>query len=545
MTNDIVIQVLRGYRLICKQEEYDILDAGALLHTKKRYKYTSASRYGEKAMLTRHVIKCPFCGHEVPAYAYYLKNTGYGNYKPISRDAVDAWANPQYSFFEDENATLELNEVFVPEHKYLCGKCGRGSFEDNRVKTVRIVSEKNKIVVSCSAQMKYVLDLMMKYSHQSSSLRFPLTECIEFNLGNGRVHLTIKNNDGSTVIIRDITYAGHLWMMAETYSAIKDSYLVRRALKHCFTKMYGGTLPFSSNELSPENFVAMTQFVGYPRAFYYTVPYDLSGGNIEGSFVAISRRMHNARYLERIYAASTLPRMKSIRKLFFSEPGFFFYIHEAEILWSVFADPNHYRNLLAMPRIYELLSNLRQYPGVFLFFQDYKAIKGAGHLMAKLTSKFDSTLEYAVNYCSMSLAARIRDQKTWNLKNVSIRRRIVHSIPMQTGCHSIKDSCVDGYTFSWLRTKYEYSQAGSALRNCLAGWSTDDNPVVAVKKGEVFKAAIEIKDASVVQARAVNNAPIEHDEKLHRAIEKWKLVNKLKPVRFIVSDDDDEDGLWF
>lgn len=546
MKNEIVIQVPSGYQVICKREERDVFDAGALLRTKKRYMYTSAQRYGDKAVLQRHLIKCPFCGYEVPAYAHFLHPKVPDNRRIVPRGVVDAWSNPQHSFFEDDNASLVLNEVFIPESRYLCKKCGRESPHDRGSKEVRVVSERNKIIVSCKAQMKYVFDLLMKYSSQSSKLRFPLIECVEFNLGNGHVSLAVRNDDGSAVLIRDITYAKHLWKNAETYDAIKDNFLVRRALKRCFTKIYGGMLPFSPSELSPESFIAMTQFVGYPRAFYDTIPYELSSENIERSFVAISRRMHSTHYLDRLYASTALPRMKSIRKLFFSEPGFFFYIHEAEILWSVFADPNHYRNLLAMPRIYELLSNLRQYPGVYLFLQDYKAIKGAGHLLASLTSKFDATLEYAVNYCSMSTIARKRDQKAWNKKNVSARRRITHSIPMQMGCHGIKDSCVDGYTFSWLRTKYEYSQAGSALRNCLAAWSVDNNPVVVVKKGEIFKAAIEIKDGCVVQARAIHNAPIEHDEKLNKAIEKWKLINQLKPIRFIVGDDeDDEDGLWF
>lgn len=73
--NSFNIRAPIGYRICERKESMDVDDAVQILSSKKQRKYTSACRHDQDTIveLTRHVLVCPFCGNEVPAYARYLE----------------------------------------------------------------------------------------------------------------------------------------------------------------------------------------------------------------------------------------------------------------------------------------------------------------------------------------------------------------------------------------------------------------------------------------------------------------------------------------
>ena len=114
-------------------------------------------------------------------------------------------------------------------------------------------------------------------------------------------------------------------------------------------------------------------------------------------------------------------------------------------------------------------------------------------------------------------------------------------------CSTIKnvgivDCNIDGYDFFWLRSSNEYEIAGKKLKNCLASWGVDNSPVVCVKKGEQYVAAIEILNGMIVQARAYKNTSIECDRNLSLAFEKWqkKYHVEWEPISYDDDEDDDD-----
>lgn len=542
MSQEINLRVANGFRVIQKEETVDIATAGNWLRTRRQHRYTRAVREGDNATLTKHVVKCPYCGGEVPAYARFQKNRATSVPDRLPKTVIDEWASPQYSLFDTFDRALELNAVVMPEDNYSCPKCGCVSSAYGGTVSIVLRCQKQKITLSCNVENSSVLINLIIRS--SKRIIFPVVETVEFNFGKGRASMQICDGGGQVLVMKDITFSMDLWKGSETYSLISGNSLVRKKLVQALKNLGNDHLPFSAKELTPTVMVSLTQFTGeYPKEFFDAIPYDLCNGGIERSFRAIAKKLHKAENLLRLYEESCLPPIKSVRKRMFETPGFFFYLHEVELLWQIFGDSNHFRRFLEMSRVYDVLSFLHQYPGAFDFIRDYTAEKGASCLLNKLERKWAVTQEYAKTYYSMSAAMQGRERKKWRRKDILIQPAASHSTPMPAGDPSIHNCMVDGYTFSWLRTKRDYSQAGKALRNCLGRWREDDNPVLVVKKGNRFKAAIEISCNGIVQEHAINNAPIEYDEALYKAVEKWKAMNRLGRQRPASEDDDEE--LWF
>ena len=105
--------------------------------------------------------------------------------------------------------------------------------------------------------------------------------------------------------------------------------------------------------------------------------------------------------------------------------------------------------------------------------------------------------------------------------------------------NDIADCCVDGYRFSWLRSRADFRAAGEALNNCLISWQSTGNPVVAVKRDGRYVAAVEVSDGMVVQARSADNQSMESVPSLNAAYLKWLDKFHLVQRPFLDLFDDD------
>lgn len=110
---------------------------------------------------------------------------------------------------------------------------------------------------------------------------------------------------------------------------------VNRELKNQFVKIFHGSLPFRTKELTVEQFLLMTRFIGYDSGFYNALPYAEKGDLIERRFLKPARRLHHAAKVPSIFEKTMLPKIKSIRKLLFCNPALFFYTEELEQLWKL------------------------------------------------------------------------------------------------------------------------------------------------------------------------------------------------------------------
>ena len=73
MTDDTIrLKAACGYRINEKKQTVDVAAAAKMLCGRQVRKYTSVAVCGDEVTLLRHVVKCPFCGGEAPAYPRYF-----------------------------------------------------------------------------------------------------------------------------------------------------------------------------------------------------------------------------------------------------------------------------------------------------------------------------------------------------------------------------------------------------------------------------------------------------------------------------------------
>ena len=94
-----------------------------------------------------------------------------------------------------------------------------------------------------------------------------LYETITFNLRNGHTFVSLEDGCGKKLQIRDISnIRPDLYSDDPIFELINLYKPVNRELKNRFVKIFHGPLPFRTKELTVEQFVLMTRFIGADTA---------------------------------------------------------------------------------------------------------------------------------------------------------------------------------------------------------------------------------------------------------------------------------------
>ena len=446
------------------------------------------------------------------------------------------------SLFEDEGDLIQLNPIYTP-NIFCCPHCGLSSSLTQGTQLVRLQKTSDSITLFCRTLGIHSLLAFPNVSTiKNIILVLPLLETLTFNFSTGNVSLLLTGSNGHIIAEQDISSSADIWNATVVYQLIKDNTLVRRKLSQLFSALWNTSLPFSVKELTPDDFITLTRFQGYPRSFYDAIPYAPDKHTLDESFMSIAPKLHNIKLLPTLYETFGLPAMKSIRKLFFCNPGFFFYLPTASSIWHALKDPNVYRALFRLPEIYDILATFHHYPISIEFFHDYYNEKGPKSLMLLIQSNNWPALQaYSLFYAAMSPSAKNNARNTWRGHCLPTQQFPSHSTPMQTDAR-ITPCTVNGYRFAWLRTKKDYQKAAKELNNCLNERSARDNPVIGVSLGSSLCAAIEVKDDTIRQAYARDNTPIiEYSPKLYDAYQKWMQKFSLHPAYFLSEYDLDDE----
>ena len=521
------ITVYDGYRMLRSEERIPLSEAGCL-GTKKQRRYTSVRREGEELVLEKHRLRCPGCGCGTPAYSRYLGGWRYKLAPRVPRNVVRDWLEHQFSLFGEEGERLELNKPVTSPEEFRCPRCGFLSTPARERLQITVIREGEKALLRCGpVNMGQLLDRMPERGGCPVRLRFPLEETVEFDIGKSRVIYRITDGGGGDVFVRELTGEGKEGLQPVVFSRLGENRIVKRKFAHAFSRAYGETLPFSFQELMPGAFLGMTCFSHFPREFYDAIPYDLYGHGVEESFQAAAGELSDIARLPELYAASSLPGSKSVRRAFFTDAGLFFYLPEAEALAGVFSDVNYFCRFLALEQVYDVLSCVHMYPGTLAFFRDYAGCRGQGILLRELKEKHRILETYARSYCAMTPGGQAAERKKWKGKSLSPEPGQRHSVPMGRGAEVFPgEQTVGRYTFARLRNKRAFLEAAKALNNCLGEWDGSKNPVIAVKLEGRYQAAIEVEGRQIVQQLAADNEPICEDPELFAAVEKWKERNR-------------------
>lgn len=536
-----------GYQIIEENKIEDVSIAQEKLRTKKQNRYTSAKRDGNQAVLTKHTILCPHCRKRHPAYSRYLDmcfGTFHATHTRISRESIDTWGTPQYSFFPEEETTLIFNQVYSPNGgTYRCPYCKKESRESRIIKTVMVKAQRKSVSVICQANDLGDL-FKVPWAHRTGShITLPLTEKLVFNFKTGKVYINLYSGTGDMIAVTNIIKPED-WKTSTIYKLLIDNSLIRRLTVQAFRSIWNGTLPFSMSELTPDQLVPLCAYIGYPQSFYLKIPYAHGEYRADKSFSAIAKKIHTVQGLQRVLKYARFHQCKSVRKIVYQNPDYAFYIPEFEILYECLQNTDIFLMMFNKAFTFSLLTFLHQYRGNIessigpaIFFKDYARIKSPQSLLLKMENSISELQVYAVHYACMDLASRKREQKKWKCEAVFCHPSVLYSVPMAS-C-SIADSKIDGFDFTLLKTKKQYQEAGRKLHNCLGNWQHFNNPVFVVTKQGQYVAAIEVRNnTTILHALGKYNLSFRFDSSLYSAYKKWKHVNNLVEDHEARSEDD-------
>lgn len=544
MENKVSLKLPLGYKIIRETETVNIWEAERILTSKRRNRYIQANRKDTSAELIEDVLICPICNSRYPANT---RNKMFHHFNDTNKslnfdNIVRSWSDTQLSFFDEyRSPNLYISSPIRKPESFTCPKCNKQLKYSEKERQVDIISRKKKIVVKCE-----IMDISEIFSinwlpNNLFSISFPMYEIVIFDFAKGRISAKLKSKNDDVLSVRDITDHPEFLTGDVVGNSISNYKLVNRIIKRFFAYNWGNKLPFDGSYITVVDFFKMTMFVGYTKEFYDYIPYKLRTYSIETSFKKIASKIKNAQNIVNVYEGSTLPNVKSIRKICFERPGVFFYLEELERLSEIIDDSNVFCSLLKSTNIMDVLLELHIRPQIIEYFIDYISVKG-NIAFVKGIEKLWCELRYeAIDYISMSNDIKSRIRCNWHKKNYFKERRwndTYHSIPMMQPLKEIKDCTIDGYKFYWLRNSNDYISAGDKLKNCLGRWCTSNWPVVCIKKQERYVAAVEISETGIEQAFAFDNRRIESDEPLFKVFEKWRKLNNLE-INYCYEEDDE------
>ena len=93
-SKSIKLKIPCGYKIVEKNKTLPFDNARKLLSTKKIGRYTSVTKQRDDILLSSHVIKCPYCDGETPAYSHYLYDFGKMHYS-LQKELINNFLDSQ------------------------------------------------------------------------------------------------------------------------------------------------------------------------------------------------------------------------------------------------------------------------------------------------------------------------------------------------------------------------------------------------------------------------------------------------------------------
>lgn len=498
----------------------------------RQRKSTLAVFENDNVVITKHVIVCPWCRKKAPAYH---------NNQMEPHQLIDMWLAQQTSMFEKLPKTLLFNRPIEAMEKFVCPRCNMISHPSKGFIDVLFIVDRKTIKIFRKLELKELFQIKWG-ANKICITNFELYEAITFHLKNGHTFVSLEDGCGEKLKVHDISNTkANLYSDDPIFELINLYKPVNRELKNQFAKIFRGPLPFRTKELTVEQFLLMTEFIGYDSAFYSALPYADKGDLIERRFLKSAKRLHDAKKVPNIFEKTILPKVKSIRKIFFCNPALFFYTGELEQLWKIIEDINLFRNFITSKNIFSELAFLCKMPHLIDFYTEYKAeigIKRLYHHFLRPTNRY-WLYNYVSWYYLLSEYDKKIERKKWHNGWLEKRddfegvendmgARFSVSIPdcsSKDFRHPGLECCINGYSFRRLKNSMEFLQAGKELKNCLADWQFFRNNVYGMIDNGKYVAAVEIKDNVIIQAHTYRNGDISGNHSIKQAFDIWKNRN--------------------
>ena len=220
----------------------------------RQRKSTLAVFENDNVVITKHVIVCPWCGKKAPAYH---------NNQMEPHQLIDMWLAQQTSMFEKLPKTLLFNRPIEAMEKFVCPRCNMISHPSKGFIDVLFIVDRKTIKIFRKLELKELFQI--KWGADKICItNFELYEAITFNLKNGHTYVSLEDGRGEKLKVHDISNTkANLYSDDPIFELINLYKPVNRELKNQFAKIFRGPLPFRTKELTVEQFLLMTKFIGY------------------------------------------------------------------------------------------------------------------------------------------------------------------------------------------------------------------------------------------------------------------------------------------
>ncbi len=482
--------------------------------------YTTARREedGSIALQVTSLI-CPYCGSKEQ-----LKASGKITNEHL--ELMEKWADPQLIMPDDIPKEIIFLNTDIEEFR--CPHCGVSSGRKDNRTTISVIRRKKSVLLRCEVHDLSRILTLPHMPEQTFSLKLPLYEQLEFNIGKGRVCVRISDDEGNVLRTQDVTNSPR-WLSKTALSEWFDkSAELRGIILAEFQTASKEVVPFNLYNITLEDLLFFTRFIGYEQSFYDAIPYELDTHKLDDSFACL-QELHTKKSAIAYLRSFSLAKFKSIRKQILESPGLLFYLPQCELLLQAFGDVNLFRNILTGNNIFYILSALKQSPVLAEFLLDYCKVMGAAALCKSVMSEWYWSRQYGAHYCSLNAEARRVEQYKWRHERNCIEDYEVYPYSLPQRCKPPKDvSCViDGFTFLLLGNTAACRRAGRELHNCLQRVTYESSVIIAVCCGKVTVAAIDVFQNEIRQAYTFHNGCIRSIDGLEPAIAKWAERNSL------------------
>ena len=212
----------------------------------RQRKSTLAVFENDNVVITKHVIVCPWCGKKAPAYH---------NNQMEPHQLIDMWLAQQTSMFEKLPKTLLFNRPIGTMNYFICPKCNMESHQSKGFVDVLFTVDKRKIRISRQLELKEWFQIEWG-ADKICITEFELYETITFNLRSGHTFVSLEDGCGKKLQMRDISNRKPDLNSDDPIFELINLYKpVNRELKNQFVKIFHGSLPFRTKELTIEQFL--------------------------------------------------------------------------------------------------------------------------------------------------------------------------------------------------------------------------------------------------------------------------------------------------
>lgn len=507
--NRITVTVSDGYKIFEEKSLYDFENILKVLKEDNLTNIISAVIKEEKVEVVKKYWFCPVCGCK-----HYIKRKN-----TVSADGIEDKIFCPNLFYTSNVLIAECESLRKPI--YICEKCGSFVPAKNKEYNFAVLCQNNIIKTELEINdIESLLNTQILDGDITSLInKMPVYECLYLDLSKGNITLQIENLKGYVFSkvngINEIQALKSSRFFELLFYSDGLKKLVIKAFDEAWDKF---DFPFTEKDLGFELLFRLVKFINYPFSdFYYCIPYDEKEINVFPTFNNISEKIHRYDDLPELFANSSLPKVKSLKRLLFTNPEYFFYFDELEKLWQLINDINLFMTVIKSEQIFYLLSQIHIYGKVFEYFDvfiKHNSVKSFCNIILRYPICLISN---AIAYLNIADESKEYYEPMFANKKFDLNGfyykfnfdQTFFNIPMARINDKIKNCIIDGYDFVILKCKKEYVETGKMLHNCLNTWNYIDSPVIAIKKGNKTVGAIEISDSIVFQARGCDNSPIE------------------------------------